>query len=465
MFFKQRLHFSGIFKTLFFLLIFSKTVFSQVPWSMFHACEKHCGIYPQEEYQEFDMVRWKFQTGGKVFSSPAVLDGIAYIGSEDKNLYAIEIASGKQLWKFQTNGAVHSTAAVFNGVVYFGSFDGFYYALDAKSGKEKWRFQTGGEKSFGGVGYFGMKPKDEFHADPWQFFLSSPVLDPSAKEVVVYFGSSDGNLYALKARTGSLLWKFKTQGSIHSTPAVFSGKVIVGSWDANVYAVDAYSGKELWKFQTGMQPGMVGIQASPTVNDGKVFIGARDASLYALDIETGKLVWRSFFDNSWVLSTVGVKDGKVYVTTSDSFEFVALEEGTGRKLYGLRAKGYIYSSPALVGSTAFYGDFTGRFYSVNIEQGKINDQFDTPGRIKGASDVLNERGDLDYQWLGKNKDLTQYQTHLEIMNQYYSLGAIVSSPVLANGVVLFGSADGNLYAVNLKNKKETVDKHHHHDNQ
>jgi outer membrane protein assembly factor BamB len=54
---------------------------------------------------------------------------------------------------------------------------------------------------------------------------------------MVYFGSDDGNLYALHAQTGTKVWNFTTNGSIQSSPAVANGVVYFGSDDGNLYAV------------------------------------------------------------------------------------------------------------------------------------------------------------------------------------------------------------------------------------
>ncbi len=115
-----------------------------------------------------------------------------------------------------------------------------------------------------------MKPADLYMEDLWDFFLSSPVVGDIHAEPVVYFGSSDGNLYALNADRGNLRWKYKTNGIIHTSPALYHRTVYFGSWDTYLYAVDAETGKEKWKFKTGEQPVyhvLEGIQASPAVCD------------------------------------------------------------------------------------------------------------------------------------------------------------------------------------------------------
>jgi len=62
-------------------------------------------------------VKWTFQTGGAVRSSPVVVDGVVYVGSCDGHVYAIDAKSGKEKWKYDTGGRVSGSAAVVEGVV------------------------------------------------------------------------------------------------------------------------------------------------------------------------------------------------------------------------------------------------------------------------------------------------------------------------------------------------------------
>jgi outer membrane protein assembly factor BamB len=101
-------------------------------------------------------------------------------------------------------------------------------------------------------------------ADPFDVFLSSPTVGGGA----VYFGSGDGNVYALDAANGDLRWKFRTGDVVHASPAYADGIVYVGSWDSYFYAVDAKTGAEKWRFHGGEDPlihNQVGFQSSPAV--------------------------------------------------------------------------------------------------------------------------------------------------------------------------------------------------------
>ncbi len=396
-------------------------------------------------------MKWKFKTKGKVFSSPAISNELAFIGSEDKNLYAVNIYTGISKWKFTTNGAIHSSPTVYKNLVYFGSFDNYFYAVDTHTGKERWKFKTGGEKRIGAYGYWGMKPTDKYLEDPWDCLLSSPVVDTTDSDLTVYFGSSDGNLYAVNATNGVLKWRFATKGIVHSSPSLYNGTIYIGSWDTYLYAIDTKTGKEKWKFKTGSESvNMSGIQSSPTVVNGIVYFGARDAHIYALNANTLELVWKYFADNSWIIGTAAVKDNLLYVGTSDSFLLLAIDAKTGKEKFRFKANGYIFSSPAISGTIAYFGDFTGKLFAVDLNsEGKKCSAFSTDSRKKNAATVLNNDL-LDFQYTAKGRDLNNHANNIKVMDEFYTLGPIVSSPSLHNGVIYFGSADGYLYALNLR---------------
>ncbi len=89
---------------------------------------------------------WTFSTGGSIWSTPVVKDGIVYFGSGDKKVYALVTRTGAKLWDYETGGGVDSSPAIgSDGTVYVGSWDDKLYALDGKTGAKKWSFMTGGK--------------------------------------------------------------------------------------------------------------------------------------------------------------------------------------------------------------------------------------------------------------------------------------------------------------------------------
>ena len=102
----------------------------------------------------------------------------------------------------------------------------------------------------------------------------------------VIYANTAGMVYALDAASGEVIWSFKSNGKLFSTPAVADGLVVFGSSDNNVYALDLATGKKRWSFECGKS-----VLGSPSIYGGKVFIGASDNCFRALDLKSGKLLW------------------------------------------------------------------------------------------------------------------------------------------------------------------------------
>ena len=113
----------------------------------------------------------------------------------------------------------------------------------------------------------------------WKFETGGDVnSSPSVVGGVVYFGSGDGNLYALDSKTGKEKWRFETGDVVFSSPSVVGGVVYFGSVDNNLYALDSKTGKEKWRFETGSY-----VYSSPSVVGGVVYFGSEDNYLYAVE--------------------------------------------------------------------------------------------------------------------------------------------------------------------------------------
>ncbi|MFH0769659.1 MAG: PQQ-binding-like beta-propeller repeat protein, partial [Chloroflexota bacterium] len=53
-----------------------------------------------------------------------------FVGSEDNHLYAVNAITGEEIWNISTGGKVTSSPALADGIVYIGSDDGNLYAIE-----------------------------------------------------------------------------------------------------------------------------------------------------------------------------------------------------------------------------------------------------------------------------------------------------------------------------------------------
>jgi len=243
---------------------------------------------------------WKKKLGD-ISSSPKIYQDKIFIGSDSGFLLAFNRESGEKIWEFKTEDAVISTPASGGNVVCFGSGDDNLYALDKDDGELKWKFKAGGS--------IYSSPAIKVENPALRSELSGSKTNGGDDKV--FFSSVDGYLYALKIEDGSLIWKFKTDGDIYSSPAVAESLVYVGSNDYFMYAVDQATGKFRWKFETGGA-----VHSSPIAVGDKLFFGSYDGNFYVLDRFSGKLLW-NYQTKGMISSSPAYYDGKIYIASED----------------------------------------------------------------------------------------------------------------------------------------------------
>jgi outer membrane protein assembly factor BamB len=254
-----------------------------------------------------------------------------------------------------------------HGLVYFNSYEGNFYPVEAVTGKLRWKFRNAGERRYAATHLHGSLPTGETMPDPFDVYLSSPSVWSGA----VYFGSGDGNIYALDAVSGSLKWKFQTGDVVHASPAIVDGKLYAGSWDSYFYALDAVTGRLIWRFKTGEDPAIhnqVGIQSSATVASGVVYFGCRDSNFYALDAASGKQRWVFPNKGSWVISSPVVQAGKVYFATSDTALLHIVDARTGAPVETLNFQWPIFSSPSIAGNLLYTAGQHGKSAAIGWKE-------------------------------------------------------------------------------------------------
>ena len=263
-------------------------------------------------------------------------------------------------------------------------------------------------------------------------------------------------------------WIFKTSGPIRSTPAVYNGTVFFGSSDGNFYAVDLNTGNEEWKFNADGA-----VTSSPSISENKVFLSSRNGYLFALDLKSGKEVWKSNLGRDlpyrwgfdYYLSSPVVENNKIYIGSGNG-KFYSIDTDNGKKNWEFNCDSRIRSTAAISEKYILFGDMDGRFYALYKNNGSLAWKFEVEGikydnskfgfdrksimssaAISGNNVVFGSRDGNLY-----NLDL---QTGKEIWKVSHVTSWIITSPAIYNGVVYEGSSDARFeQAVDLKTGKE-----------
>ena len=248
-------------------------------WSMWGADATHSStaLYGPSKLD----LSWKFSTNGSIISSPAVVNGTVYFGSQDKNIYAVDAWSGKLLWSFATKAFVESSLAVADEKVYTGGDDGNVYCLNTHDGHLLWKTPINGNL-------------------PYTYSTIVMKSSPTISGGIVYIGSLDGNIYALDGNDGHIVWKKTTVGPIENTPAVSKGAVFFTalSFSSNLpdtgilYKLNANNGNVIWTRSIPYVPVFTRsaeLMGSASVANGTVFTSTNVITYYALDDAQGEI--------------------------------------------------------------------------------------------------------------------------------------------------------------------------------
>ena len=339
-------------------------------WTMFRGDLNRTGVASGTAVVAVSSL-WNFSSGD-IQASPVVANGIVYIVSLDKNLYALNATTGVKLWNFSDSYALYSAPSIVEGIVYFGGLN-CVWALNGSSGMLIWRAAT-------------ISPNCTVQSSP-------AVVDG-----VVYVGCSDQNLYALSADTGNRIWAFQSSGQFYSSPAVVDGIVYAGSSKGYLYAVDAYSGRLLWSFQTGGP-----IDSSPAVVDGIIYFGSWDGNVYAVNVANHAKLW-SYSTGDQVSCSAAVANGVVYIGSEDN-NFYALDATNGTKLWSYTVENVIFSSPVVVDSVVYFGDGNGNVLALDAANGTQIWCYTTVGGVLASPAIVN-----GIMYIGALRGPQQYST-------------------------------------------------------
>lgn len=298
-------------------------------------------------------------------------------------------------WSYTTQGAIVSSPIVYRGAVYFANDAGDVYAMTADSltAEVKWQYSTDGK------------------------IVSSPLADNG----IIYVISQDGNLYAFDAETGAIKWTYNIGSADCSSPVIYNGNLYGATGHPNkyIYCFNLSTRIMNWTKPIGQY-----IYSSPAVYNGVVYVGANDGCLYALDAYSGEVKW--FFptaggvflatpcvstDGTTVYFAGGNDDRKVHALLLNS-------DGEPKPGWALNDYGSAPALPTLVSSIT---EADGSIYFVSGI---------TPAKLYS----LNSSGVTN-------------MTPVPLGNA--SATGIVSTPVVANGVIYAGSTEGKLYAVDI----------------
>lgn len=301
-------------------------------------------------------------------------------------------------------------------------------------------------ETFNIVWYFKSSDPNYFYVVP----KSAPIIDNEK----VYFGSDNGNFWALHQNDGSIAWQYKvgwhTKGkSIFSSPALHNNTVYFGSYDGNVYALNTASGKKKWIF---MEADWVGSSPVIAPDLNLLFIGLefglfkKSGGIAALDLDTGEKKWdyimteyvhgSPVYSSSKGLVAVGGNDSTVYLFKAKN----------GEMLWSRKVDGEIKASLAFdeKRNLLLFGSFDGNMYALDIKSGESVIKYQMQAGMYSTPLVHDDKvifSSLDKKIYCLNLDTKK-------LVWMFDAGArVFSTPVIIESNLFIGANDGRLYEI------------------
>ena len=200
-----------------------------------------------------------FNTGdNKIWSTPVIKDGVAYFGSHDHSVYAVNLSTGEKVWQYETGGVVAGKPLIIGDLLIAGSFDKKLYALNLIDGSFKW----------------------EFESDNW--FWGGAATNGAT----IFAPSMDGNVYALDTQ-GVLKWQYDAGSPVLTSPVVVPNGLVVAGKEGRIVLLDLTPGSTgLQRVRSTLNLRETEIK-SPLIAVGEsVYLGSEDSTVRRIRVSS-----------------------------------------------------------------------------------------------------------------------------------------------------------------------------------
>ncbi len=285
--------------------------------------------------------------------------------------------------------------------------------------------------------------------------VSSPAIYIYGGDTLVIFGDNSGNIYAIKASTGNLVYKGAalTLGEDFASSPVIGpdGVIYIGNNEGRIYAFNPNLTQK-WVYPDSSESGLGTITGTPLLSaDGsKLFIGSDNDTLYCLSTTNGQVLWKFKAMGSIEGSCIMDNEGNIYFGESDSGYFYKLTPD-GNMVWSIYLGDPIHGQGAInIHNNKIYIAVMGKIYGISFDGQITNSAYfnDTTTEVIGGPVI---------GWDGRvivatdNGYIEVFDQDLGKIYSYSKNPSIKSTPCLAgtqDTMVLYINNDaGDFYAI------------------
>lgn len=276
----------------------------------------------------------------------------------------------------------------------------------------------------------------------------------------IYATNGVGDVKALNADTGEVLWKVKPAGPLRGSPTIAFGQLFVMTQDNQLIALNTKDGSLVWdESGSSTQSGVFGV-AAPAAGQGSIVAGYSSGELTAYRYENGRSLWSDALARTNISTTVGtitdidadpiIDSGRVYALGQGG-RMAAYELVTGQRIWELNLAGI--STPAIAGEWIFTLTDDARLLAIARSSGRVRwitqlqrfkDEEDKEGPIFWTGPVL-AGGQL---WVASSEgEMWKVSAGEGSAAMFADIGQPVSlAPVVADGMLYLLDDSGTIHA-------------------
>ncbi len=245
----------------------------------------------------------------------------------------------------------------------------------------------------------------------WRRKTRLPVTGgPGADENLVMLGTSEGEVISLSNTDGKEVWRASVSSEVVSSPRESDGIVVVRTGDEKIIALSAETGERLWVYDQTVPVLSLRGTSAPVIADNILVAGFDNGQVAALSLKTGKLFWEKM---------VAISDGR-----SELERMVDID-----------------TRPLIVGGIVYVAAFQANVTALFLDSGQILWQRNISSYTDMAADTayLYVTDDQSHVWA-----LDRF-TGESIWKQEKLQRRNVSAPAVAGNKIVVGDLEGYLH--------------------
>jgi outer membrane protein assembly factor BamB len=289
--------------------------------------------YEQEAIPAAPTVAWSIDAGSGMRGSPVLVDSAVLTATTNRQLLAFHTRDGRRYYDQRFGASVSSTPLYDDGRIYVGTtqYDGDLIGLDITRGRRIWKRRVG----------------------PVRF---TPFLDND----VLYVGTDDGVVAALRAETGDPIWRVSLRSSIAQSLIDAGSHLVAFTATDSVFALRKLDGGLLARTRIGATP-----SALPALSGNTIVIPTQTGLVYGIDATSLATVWQVQADGPVHTPPAVTSDGNIYVASRNGTLYRIRAGGEIEKLGEL---GHAVSpSLTLTRNHLLVGSYDGTLLAVNLD--------------------------------------------------------------------------------------------------